>query len=1020
MTDESSTPPTPKSGKTMILPLLPLRDIVLFPESLQALLVGRPRSVVALQCALRMEQAPVAQGIVLAAQKTPRTEEPTTDDINTVACLGIVRSMATLQNNMMKVLVGGIERVKILRYLPASELPGGLPEGIEGDPPFVVEVAPLEHETYDRDDPSVPTLLLRLQELFEEYEQLSKRLPADVANAVAKVNLPERRADVVAGYVPLKSSDKQELLEEMSVPRRLMRLCELVDQECALLRMQNKVRSRLKNKDAAPKTPPAPETQPREPEEAQDEFRNEINDLEARLLAKPLTDEARDKIARELKKLRMMPAMSAEATVVRNYLDWIASLPWRAYSQDRIDIASAEEILDQDHYGLEKVKERILEYLAVQKISDNLRGPILCLVGPPGVGKTSLAKSIARATGREFIRISLGGVRDESEVRGHRRTYIGAMPGKIIAALKRAGTSNPVILLDEIDKMSADMRGDPAAAMLEVLDPEQNHGFVDHYLDLEYDLSKVLFLCTANNVSGISVPLQDRMEMIRLAGYTDLEKHAIARQYLIPKQIEANGLGTFAAIGAANVVVPILDEKNQENQEKPAKANKTGKAAKSSKKKVDLHTRQQLSGATIQFDDAAVNKLINHYTREAGVRNLERDIGTCCRKAAIELLKKINDEDAVQQSKKNQSVLASADQGIVVDAASVHVDGAVDDAEKKATKLDENDEHEEKANKVAPHEHTVIDGAAAADRDATDEYTTSSESAEGEEHAITALPDDKNGITDNPSKQVLRQRLQGLSLRITPQKVRNYLGVERYRRQDKEQENQIGVANGLAWTAVGGEILPVEVVVTPGRGKLSLTGKLGDVMQESAQAALTYVKSRAASLGLIPDFYERIDIHIHVPEGATPKDGPSAGITLATSLVSSLARIAVRHDVAMTGEITLRGRVMPIGGLKEKALAAYRTGCTTVIFPDENRKDIEEIPESVKRKIAFVPVKHVDDVLRIALALEEPDVFFQKLKDTPLVDVFDESSLGRSKRAANTPAAGGDDKTNADSVASVH
>lgn len=908
MSDDLKDDDTNESS-SLLLPLLPLRDIVIFPESLTPLFVGRPRSVAALDTAMKTLEPGAERRIVLSAQRTARTEEPGPQDVYPICTIGVVKTLLLLQNNMMKVLVSGEQRARIKRFVPATELPGGLPEGLDVSP-YVVEVErlPTDRSTLPEED-RIP-LLDELQKAFEEYARLSKRVQAEVPRNVAEIEDAVRRADVIAGYVPLKSADKQALLEEENLKSRVHRLTELVDSECEMLRMQRKVRGRFKKPSEVRQSPP-PQQEAQNPgdspEDLQDEFKNELNDLERRLAEKPLTDEARERVARELKKLRMMSMMSAEATVVRSYLDWVAMLPWRNYSDDPIDITRAEEILDEDHYGLERVKERVLEHLAVQKLVDRMRGPILCLVGPPGVGKTSLAKSIARATGREFVRLSLGGVRDEAEIRGHRRTYIGALPGKLISSLKRAGTSNPVLLLDEIDKMSTDFRGDPAAALLEVLDPEQNHSFVDHYLDLDYDLSKILFICTANSLGGIDGPLQDRLEIIRLSGYTDLEKLSIAKSYLVPKQLEANGLAKFAPV----------DKRDAKGQ------------------------RIQLEGANVDFGDAALKKILNNYTREAGVRNLEREIGTCCRKAAIELLKKVGDE-------------APANDDAKVDA--------------KADAAKGDDETTDAAATPPPLPGSKAEGTRADDEDVKD-------------------PD-----APDPRKRLLRDKVASKKLKVTAKKVVSYLGTEKYKRRDKDEEDQVGVANGLAWTSVGGEVLMTEVALTPGRGKLQITGKLGDVMQESAKAAMTYVRRHAASLGLPPDFYDRIDVHIHVPEGATPKDGPSAGITLATSLVSALTKIPVRTDVAMTGEITLRGRVMPIGGLKEKALAAHRAGCTTVIIPADNEKDLADIPDTIKRKLTFVPVEHVDEVLKVALALEDPEAFFAQLKEADPADVFDASS----------------------------
>jgi len=542
-----------------------------------------------------------------------------------------------------------------------------------------------------------------------------------------------------------------------------------------------------------------------------DEFKNEIQELEEKIKNKKMSKEATIKVKKELKKLKMMSPMSAEATVVRNYIDWILSLPWYELTKDRIDITEAEKVLNEDHYGLKKVKERILEYLAVQALVDKVKGPILCFVGPPGVGKPSLGRSIARATGRRFVRLSLGGVRDEAEIRGHRRTYIGALPGKIIQSLKKAGSNNPVFLLDEVDKMSTDFRGDPSAALLEVLDPEQNNTFNDHYLDLDYDLSKVMFICTANTLHGIPAPLQDRLEIIRLAGYTEMEKMSIARRYLVPKKQEENGLNDIK----------------------------------------------------LEITDRAVKSIIQHYTRESGVRSLEREISKVCRKVARDVL--------------------------------------------------------------------------------------------------------KNG--------------RELPRRVTAKSLPKYLGVRRFKFGQVEKDDQIGLVTGLAWTEMGGELLVTEATIMPGKGKLIITGKLGEVMQESAQAAMSYVRTRAARFGIDKKFYENVDLHVHVPEGAIPKDGPSAGITMATTMVSALARIPVRKDVAMTGEITLRGRVLPIGGLKEKAMAAHRGGIKTILIPKENKKDVREIPKKVRDQLRIVPVEHMDEGLREALVLENPDAFFKRAEE---------------------------------------
>jgi ATP-dependent Lon protease len=639
---------------------------------------------------------------------------------------------------------------------------------------------------------------------------------------VAAIDDPGRLADTIVAHLNLKLEERQELLEALAPAKRLEDVYARMQAEIEVLEVERRIRGRVKKQMERSQKEYYLNEQMRAIQKElgeRDEFKNEIEELEESLKAKKMPSEARKRAEKEIKKLKMMSPMSAEATVVRNYIDWMISLPWEDYKQENRDINVAERVLEEDHYGLEKPKERIVEYLAVQALVEKIKGPILCLVGPPGVGKTSLGKSIARATGRDFVRVSLGGVRDEAEIRGHRRTYIGALPGKILQSLKKAGSGNPVFLLDEVDKMSMDFRGDPSAALLEVLDPEQNHTFNDHYLDLDYDLSRIMFVCTANVLSQIPRPLQDRMEIINIPGYIESEKLSIARQYLVPKQREANGL-------------------------RPEH---------------------------IEWNDAAILEIIRHYTRESGVRSLEREIASVCRKVAREVVKA------------------------------------------------------------------------------------------GEKATLT---------------------------RVTPARVKRYLGVPKYRFGRAEQEDRVGVCTGLAYTDVGGELLQTEVSVTPGKGKLQVTGRLGEVMQESANAALSYVRSRAKQLGLTRDFYSKVDIHIHVPEGATPKDGPSAGITIATAIASALTRVPVRSNVAMTGEITLRGRVLPIGGLKEKLIAALRGGIDTVLIPKENEKDLADIPTNVKRGLQLIRVEHMDEVLGAALALVDPAKFLQ-VGDHEFADIFD-------------------------------
>jgi len=655
-----------------------------------------------------------------------------------------------------------------------------------------------------------------VQTTFENYVKLNKRVPPELAVSVQSIDNPSRLADTIAAHVNFKLTAKQELLETESVRARLEKLYELMQNEIEILQVEKKIRTRVKKQmEKNQKEYYLNEQMQAIQKElgSQDEFKNELAELEDRIRRKRTSKEATDRLKKELRKLKMMSPMSAEATVVRNYIDTVLALPWQDRTDDKLEIVEAERILDEDHYGLEKPKQRIIEYLAVQKLVKKIRGPILCLVGPPGVGKTSLAKSVARATGRKFVRVSLGGVRDEAEIRGHRRTYIGAMPGKIIQGLRRAGSTNPVFLLDEIDKMSMDFRGDPSSAMLEVLDPEQNNTFVDHFLDLDYDLSEILFLCTANSLHTIPHPLRDRMEIIELTGYTDEDKLKISKQYLIPKQTELNGLG----------------------------------------------------GVDVQMSDGAIKELIHHYTKEAGVRSLEREVAAVLRKLARDYVK----DDGKDNGKDNGKDKA--------------------DKKKKGFKVD----------------------------------------AKG---------------------------------------VQKLLGPHKFRYNKAEDKDMLGMVNGLAYTTLGGDLLPVETTITSGKGKVTLTGKLGDVIKESATAAVTYVRARSLALGLDPDFYEYVDFHVHFPEGAVPKDGPSAGVTIVTCLVSALLRARVRRDVAMTGEINLRGKVLPIGGLKEKVLAAYRADIKTVICPKENEKDLHDIPKNVVRAIDFKFAETIDQVLRWALA----------------------------------------------------
>ncbi len=780
-----------RGGLERSIPLVPLRDIIIFPHMVTQLFVGREKSIAALDEAMAKEKS---KEIFLAAQKHAKTNEPAPDDIFTVGAVGIIMQLLRLPDGTVRVTVEGRRRARIKRYL-------------QTEPFFAVDWDDIPEVAHDGVE--IEALMRSVSSTFEMYAKLNKKIAQEIIVSVQTIDDPARLADTVIANLPaIKLADRQGLLEMPDSKLRLERLIELMQAEVEILQVEKKIRSRVKKQmEKTQKEYYLNEQMQAIQKELgggeRDEFKNEIQEVEATLKNKRMSEEAVNKVKKELKKLKMMHPTSAEATVVRNYIDWILELPWYDKSEERFNLKEAEEILEEDHYGLKKIKERILEYLAVQALTKKLKGPVLCFVGPPGVGKTSLGKSIARATGRKFVRLALGGVRDEAEIRGHRRTYIGALPGKIIQSLKKVGTGNPVFLLDEVDKMSSDFRGDPAAALLEVLDPEQNHAFSDHYLDLDYDLSDVMFITTANSLSGIPVPLQDRMEIIQLPGYTEWEKVAIAEHHLIPKTKGENGV----------------------------------------------------ADVDVEINEATIRAIITQYTKEAGVRSLEREISTVFRKVARE-------------------VVAAGKGG------------------------------------------------------------------------------------------------EPQTFKVTPRNLARYLGPHKFRAGKVEEHDAIGMVNGLAVTMHGGDILPSEVMIVPGRGKLVLTGKLGDVMQESAQAALSYVRSRAQWLGLDREFYTKIDIHVHFPEGAIPKDGPSAGVTMATALVSALLRLPVRRDVAMTGEITLRGRVLPIGGLKDKVLAAHRAGISTVVMPKENRKDLQDIPAKVLKTVKIVAVDHMDEVLKVALKLE--------------------------------------------------
>ena len=786
----------PASGR-LVLPLLPLRDIVVFPYMVAPLFVGRSKSVNALTEAMNKDKV-----VFLSTQKKAGIDNPGEGDIHEMGTIGKVLQLLRLPDGTVKALVEGKSRARVVGFLPEEEF-------------FRVE---LERQAERELTTAESTALMRsIVESFEEYAGLNRSISKELVSNIAAITDPSQMADTVASHFSFKLEDKQRLLDTVELTERLPLLLSLIKMEVEVFRMDQRIKTRIKEQMEKTQKQYYLNEQMRAIKKemgAEDDPGDEVREIEEKLKTKKMSKEATEKVEHELKKLKMMTPMSAEATVVRNYIDWILSLPWQEKTElVADDLKKAEQILEEDHYGLEKPKERILEYLAVQALVKKMRGPILCFVGPPGVGKTSLAKSIARATGRKYVRLSLGGVRDEAEIRGHRRTYIGALPGKIIQSLKKAGVNNPVFCLDEVDKMSMDFRGDPSAALLEVLDPEQNFAFNDHYLDLDYDLSDILFITTANTLPDIPLPLQDRMETIRLAGYTEVEKYHIAEQFLVPKQIKANGL----------------------------------------------------EGRTVEFSKNAVLAIIRRYTREAGVRNLEREIASICRKLARE---------------------------------------------------------------------------AVADKEKTD-------------------------------------------FAVSEKSVTKYLGPYRFRTEEVEETDQIGMVTGLAWTQVGGELLFIETLLMPGRGQLKVTGKLGDVMQESAHAALSYVRSRAEHLMIDDKFYRKNDIHIHIPEGAIPKDGPSAGISMCTSLVSALTRRPVHRDLAMTGEITLRGRVLPIGGLKEKLIAAQRGGVKRVVIPKENEKDLKDVPKSITSLMEIVFVEHMDEVLSHALIVPAGERLFDNA-DMPL------------------------------------
>ena len=796
---------TPESDETTILPLLPLRDVVVFPHMVIPLFVGRPKSIKALEAA--MEEG---KNVVLIAQKSAANDDPTPEDLYDVGSVASILQMLKLPDGTVKVLVEGVHRARIKRVLNVKEN-------------YEAEVSPIPQG--DGDNNEVEAMRRSLFAQFDQYVKLNKKIPPEVLTSLSGIESASRLSDTIAAHLPLKLEQKQQILENFDVPSRLEQLLGLLETEIDILQVEKRIRGRVKRQMEKSQREYYLNEQVKaiQKELGETEEGADIDELEKKIKAAHMPKEARAKAEAELKKLKLMSPMSAEATVVRNYIDTIVALPWKKKTKVSSDLANAEKVLDADHYGLEKVKERIVEYLAVQSRVEKLKAPILCLVGPPGVGKTSLGQSIAKATNRKFVRMSLGGVRDESEIRGHRRTYIGSMPGKILQNMSKVGVRNPLFLLDEVDKMGMDFRGDPASALLEVLDPEQNHTFQDHYVEVDFDLSDVMFVATSNSFN-IPAALLDRMEVIRLAGYTEDEKVHIARQYLLPKQMKANGV----------------------------------------------------KESELNIADHALRDITRYYTREAGVRGMDREIARICRKVV---------------------------------------------------------------------------------------------------------------------KAQLTKKKEG-KVQVTIKNLDKYLGVRRYSYGIAEKANQVGQVTGLAWTEVGGELLTVEAAKLPGKGKVDTTGKLGEVMQESIKAAISVVRSRAKGLGIAEDFYEKNDLHIHLPEGATPKDGPSAGVAITTALVSVLTGIPVRCDVAMTGEITLRGEVLPIGGLKEKLLAAARGGIKTVLIPEENQKDLVEIPHEITKDLTIVPVRWIDKVLETALerlpvplveSVEVPGVQAAPVKDAAVV-----------------------------------
>nr|BFD61150.1 endopeptidase La [Bdellovibrio sp. CKG001]BFD64613.1 endopeptidase La [Bdellovibrio sp. HM001] len=811
-------------GKVQQLPLLPLRDLIIFPHMMMPLFVGREKSINALEEAMSKQT-----DIVLAAQKDAKTNNPEPKDIFAIGTVGTIIQLLRLPDGTVKVLVEGKRRVKIKNFVNNDNFFTVAVEALDEDPTNIVEAQ---------------ALVRSVKGTFETYVKLNKRIPPEILMRVSTIENPGELADIIVAQLNLKLEDKQTVLEIIDPSKRLEHLLNLMTGEIEILEVEKKIRTRVKKQmERSQKEYYLNEQMQAIQKELgeKDDYQAELQDLEIKTKNKKMSQEAKDKVMKEIKKLKMMSPMSAEATVVRNYIDWVLSLPWADYTEEKHDIKNAQRILDEDHWGLEKVKDRILEYLAVLSISKDMKGPILCLAGPPGVGKTSLARSIAESLNRPFARISLGGVRDEAEIRGHRKTYVGAMPGKILQALRKVDKGNPLVLLDEIDKMANDFRGDPAAAMLEVLDPEQNSNFQDHYLELEYDLSKVMFIATANSLHTIPRPLLDRMEIINLEGYIEQEKFHIAKNYLVPKQLENHGLKDYK----------------------------------------------------VTIKDDTIRDVIRYYTREAGVRNLERQFANVARKVAKDIVMNETLETFKAEAKTDKKAVAAKKGGKTAKTSTKKNEGYV----------------------------------------------------------------------------------------VTPQKLVELLGPHKYKFGMIETENEIGLTNGMAWTEVGGDLLAVEVSVVPGKGKFTVTGQLGDVMKESCAAAMSYVRSRGPLFGLDKEYFSNIDVHIHLPEGAVPKDGPSAGIALTTSIVSAIMKVPVKRTVAMTGEVSLRGRVMAIGGLKEKILAAHRGGIKLIICPKENEKDLKDIPKDVMKDLKVILVDHVDQVLINALDIKSPKELFKIQKE---------------------------------------